>query len=235
MKKAVIFICYNRPEYFEKVLDNWKKQDITDIDFYVNFDLGDRKAFKIYYKHLCSFFKFIKQDINERLQINNPKLGMAYNQFDASERLFNLNYDFVIQAEDDVIPANDYIKYMSFMSEKFNKDDKVLSIHGFNDKDNYYGLKNQHLIYEKSLFCAWGWGTWRHKWNYFRDYWYFEDWDTELTRRYSRDNKFGIYPRSTRSQNIGEKGEQMIDAYDKTFLQTTVTDIFYNTDTYTIG
>ena len=160
---------------------------------------------------------------------------MAYNQFDASERLFNLNYDFVIQAEDDVIPANDYIKYMSFMSEKFNKDDKVLSIHGFNDKDNYYGLKNQHLIYEKSLFCAWGWGTWRHKWNYFRDYWYFQDWDTELTRRYSRDNKFGIYPRSTRSQNIGEKGEQMIDAYDKTFLQTTVTDIFYNTDTYTLG
>ena len=229
MKIAVVFVCYNRPQYLSRVLQRWLEIDTSNIDFYANVDYSNKHNENvILLKH---FFANIKQPLN-RIQENIPALGMNNNQFNASDRLFQLGYDFVIQCEDDIIPANDINHYMRSMSSQFIDDKTVMNIGAYRYIHDDGGIENQNKLIKYSFFNAWIWGTWKDRWeNYFKPQWCRHKkgtWDTDIQQDYNNDKKYAIYPSASRSQNIGEFGENQDSGTSKSFLHTNVIDRIYN-------
>jgi hypothetical protein len=203
MKKAIVFIAYDRPHYFKVTLESWSMvKDIEQYDIYFSIDrTEDRKIFKNQLK-LINDFKF-KIPSKVYIHINDPKFGMGHNQHNSLNRLFSLDYDFIIQAEEDVVVSKDVLHYFNQMISVYLQDDYV-TLNAFSltqdDKriDGYFEIR--------SWGCPWVWGISKDSWNkYLKDKFDFHNtisWDVMLWKKYKNTVK-SLFPVSSRTKNIG--------------------------------
>ena len=72
-------------------------------------------------------------------------------------------YDGVIVLEDDLLTSRHFLKYMNNALKIYEKDDEVVSIHGY-----IYPVKKPltETFFLKGADC-WGWGTWKRGWKLF--------------------------------------------------------------------
>jgi hypothetical protein len=72
-------------------------------------------------------------------------------------------HERVIVLEDDMVTSPHFLMYMNDALERFAKDDRVISVHGY-----VYPVKQQlpEAFFLRGADC-WGWGTWRRGWRLF--------------------------------------------------------------------
>lgn len=209
-KKCIVFTVYNRPDYLARTLDRWLHVDlINDQDIYFNIDPSDKINDVL--EIINNFKNNVKSNIF--ININETLYGCAKNTWSIIDKAFQ-EYDFVIVAEDDIIPSADIIKYFDYLINKYNDDEEIAAICTNYEKDELDPTK----VSKFDGFRVQLWGTWKNIWEkYIKDTWDFDystgindgpsGWDWNLTLRVVPNNNLkSIVPHSPRSQHIGEVG-----------------------------
>ena len=151
----------------------------------------------------------------------SERLGCSGNLTRGIQTLFNLCSERFIVLEDDVYPAEDFLRYMEWqLSSCHTAMHPTLSISAYRpieDRKKEWGVRDGEWMpfYSSEIkltpgFHCWGWGTWVNFEKHFmnallpvRGDAYDDSWDVRLNR-YAADNGMGcIIPRICRTLNIG--------------------------------
>lgn len=208
--KCIIFTAYNRPGYLNQTLDKWSEvRGLEDYDIYFKIEPSDRL------EHVLNSINYFKTQVKASVEIiiNDSVLGCARNTWEALDNMFN-KYDFVLLAEDDIVPSRDLAEFFSYLENKYRDDKEVAIISANNEVEGF----SSDSVSRIGNFRVHLWGTWKDRWNsYIKDTWDFDyssgvqggpaGWDWNLTLRVLPNNNLkSIAPHSSRSQHIGENG-----------------------------
>lgn len=210
MKKGIFFTVYNRIEYLKSTLEQWKNvRGIENYDIYFRVDPSDITEDII--EEINNFSNNI--NTNTKTILNLEKQGCAKNSWNGFNDLFK-SYDFVILAEDDILPSTDVLEYFTFLERKYRDDNEIAAISANYEFSGY----EPYAVSRVNIFRGQIWGTWKNVWEKFiKDTWDFDystgvndgpsGWDWNLTLRVLPQNNLKIIvPHSSRSQHIGVNG-----------------------------
>ncbi len=118
--------------------------------------------------------------------------------------------DFVIHVEDDVLLAPDALRFFEHCAETYKDDPEVFSITAYNRQRERPPEDRWHCVERRSWYHGWGWGTWRNRYDEFKDELVAgggETWDVHLHKRvmHRPGPRVEVHPTLSRSQNIGVK------------------------------
>lgn len=220
---AVVFTAYNRTDYLEQTLQAWSKvNNIDKFDIYFSVEPSDKvEDIK---KMLKDFGDKVYSNVH--VKYNKELMGCAKNTWSSLDYLFS-KYNFVILAEDDILPSKDIVDYFIYLENKYRDVSDVAVI----SASNRAGESDPTFVAKTPGFPGLIWGTWAKYWNkYFKDTWDFDystgteenpqsGWDWNLTLRVMpQNNLWSIYPVASRSQHIGVNG---IHCDENIFEETT--------------
>jgi hypothetical protein len=208
--KAIFFTVHNRPDYLRSTLEQWKVvENLSEYDIYFRIDPSDVTENVV--EEINSFSNAISSNVKTIL--NLEKQGCAHNTWNGFNTLFN-DYEFLILAEDDIIPSTDIANYFTFLERKYRNDEEIAVISANYEFPEY----DKHSVSRVPIFRGQIWGTWKSIWDsYIKDTWDFDyssgvdggpsGWDWNLTLRVLPENNLKcIVPHSSRSQHIGVNG-----------------------------
>ncbi len=217
MRKAIVMTAFNRDDYLKQTLWSWTKvQCIEDYDFYIKLEPSSRESKMV---KVIEQFQ-INQNFNVEIIKNENQLGVLVNPWDGLDKMFEMGYDFVILAEDDIEVSDDILHYFNDLSERHLDDPEVMAIcasvyHMWKES------KDTEDYFKKQAFSPLVWGVWKDRWyTYLRDTWDKNystgtggvgggwDWNIYL-RILPKNNMKCIYPVVSRSRHIGKKGIHM--------------------------
>ena len=209
--RAIVFTAYNRIDYLEQTLHEWSKvKNLHKFDIYFSVEPSDKTD------TIKSMLKAFGNKVysNVHAKYNEELLGCAKNTWNSLDYLFG-KYDFVVLAEDDILPSRDIAEYFVYLENKYRDVEEVAII----SANNRAGEEDPTQVVRTPGFPGLIWGTWSKYWkNYFRDTWDFgydtgtpetpeSGWDWNLTLRVMpKNNLHSIYPVVSRSQHIGVNG-----------------------------
>lgn len=165
MKKAVLFVTFNRLDVVQKVFEQIRKAKPPRL--YVASD-GPRKNVPEDVDKINTVRKWILDNIDWDCDIKTRFLdtnsgGCAFGISQAVTWFFENEKDGII-LEDDCVPDLSFFSYCEELLDKYENEKKVWHITGYgyytdnNAKESYYFAKIQH---------CWGWATWADRWKHF--------------------------------------------------------------------
>lgn len=217
MKKAVVITAYNRPKYFEEVINSWGRvRGLEDWSIRLVLEpsghaQGQAIAFCKVFSGLCDF----------DFSINPTKYGVLHNPWVAMEDLFaKEDFDFVLRGEDDLVVSADILEYTNWAAEEFVNDSKVAAVLGYTDEAGEDPAEARLV----PGFGPWVFGTWQDRWQgligptWDHDYSTFNGsqgnqsgWDWNLnTRIYPQHGLLSVVPTRSRVHNIGVSGTHAV-------------------------
>lgn len=212
MRKALFFTVFNRPQYFQQVLNSWKHvRGLEDWAIRVFIDPNDFAA----EQEVMVYDAFRNHDDVE-VYINPQTYGAPHNPWVGFDKLFGQNYDFVVLSDDDLVVSADILEYFNWAAEEFQNDPKVAAVVGYTDEDGE-DPSEARLI---QGFGSWVWGTWDDRWEglvgptWDHNYSTYNiapgneaGWDWNLnTRLYPQHDLRSVFPTRSRVHNIGVSG-----------------------------
>lgn len=102
---------------------------------------------------------------NIKIYFRKKNFGLAKNIISGVSQVI-LKYKKVIVLEDDLLISKDFFIYMNQSLIKYEKNNKVLSISGFNHS-RYSNFLKSNYKYDNFFHlrpCSWGWATWNDRW-----------------------------------------------------------------------
>ena len=157
----VLIFAYNRPDHFLNLMnslqnnENASKSDIYIFIDGVNDDShieSNRKVIEIAEKD----WEFESVQITKR----NINIGLKENIISGITEIID-EHKKVIVLEDDLILSKYFLNFMNHSLNKYENQDKVWHINGFNYKTF---LRNSNSSFFSSHMNCWGWGTWKNNW-----------------------------------------------------------------------
>ncbi len=159
----IVLFVYNRPDHTHQTIQALQKNELAvESELFIYSDAAKNvqaqknvQAVRRYIKNIDGFKKItvIERDKN---------WGLANSIIDGVTSIVN-QYGKVIVLEDDLVTASYFLKYMNEALEKFEHDDRIISIHGY-----VYPVEQ---TLPKAFFLpgadCWGWSTWKRGWDLF--------------------------------------------------------------------
>ena len=162
MTPVALFV-YNRPIHTKKTVEALlKNEGVEKTDLYVFCDgpkgVRDKEAVKNVRNYIGSISGFASIKVIEC----EENLGLANSIIDGVTNVLLL-HERIIVMEDDLVTSPYFLKFMNDGLEKFQNDERVISIHGYafpliGEVPNAYFLNGAD---------CWGWATWRRGWALF--------------------------------------------------------------------
>ena len=165
MNTPVLVITFNRPKYFEVMLDALRKAKVSNI---LIFKDGPRPLNKEDKKASIEIEKLVATidwpcDLKTNFMQNN--LGCGWGPFSAISWAFQYA-DRLIILEDDCIPTVAFFDYCNYLLEKYKDDARVRHISGYSQFPNCKAFDNVDYIFTQYA-PTWGWATWKRVWDNF--------------------------------------------------------------------
>jgi FkbM family methyltransferase len=211
-----------RPAYLEQSLTSWAQADGAEGLSSLAIALGQspRESEQIALVRSVAPGAHIWLDSPAAASSNGMHRAIA----EAATRAFTeLQADFLILSEEDVVVSSDVIRYMTWAAQRFEQDPKVLAVcahsrggQGWDEHEPAQdGDADQQAVRLEPYFNAWTWGTWKDRWfAHLLPQW---DWDCNsggptdsgydwniATRIIPAGGFLCAVPDASRSQNIGE-------------------------------
>jgi len=124
MALGIALFSYNRPEYLDQVLESlinnkgFNPKDLVVFQDYAN----DRS-------HEACLPLYAKYNLGDRVKVAVKNKGVAVNQFEGYQYMFN-RYDEVLLLEDDMVLSSNYIELIEKMLKQFMPDKSVFFVRG---------------------------------------------------------------------------------------------------------
>jgi len=162
---GICVLTFNRPLHLKKTLNGLKKNNVKKLYIFcdgINHHMGDeiknrnKEVIKIIKK--INWCKII-------LYKNSKNLGLKNNWLLAKKTMFS-KYTKVIFFEDDCVPLNNSINFMTKCLNRYAKEKKIKCITGFSYPNLDYS--NKYDIFFSQRHCPWGFATWKRCWKEFK-------------------------------------------------------------------
>ena len=170
-KIAIGISCWNRPEYFEKLLASLQANilDLENVDTHLFIDgdiclfTGERRTEKeLLYKNIQLFQNALIP--NKFMHIRSLNVSVAINQYEMMQMLTSI-YPQIIFLEDDVVVSPNFVAIMKNVLTQFENDDRVFSI---SPSFKLYCKKEETELYRDAIKFAeghfWAEAIWTKKW-----------------------------------------------------------------------
>lgn len=186
MKIVINITGWRRPDYIEQTITALKNCYLFDqFTYRVSVDAGypDKqqqiKDVLIKHQFKCEYTQHVTR------QGCAGNVGHAFlTSFDQHDA------DAVIMLEDDTIPSRDFLVYMKDMLERYEHDDTVWNISGYNRRvhkikninsahKTMQGPGEPDKIFTRDWFTSWGWAMWRRNRQEIRDNWFGIHWNNK--------------------------------------------------------
>lgn len=182
LKKAIVLMAYNRPDYFIQTCLSVKPQ-VTDedviifLDGAVNTEKGEFLDWNGVSHGSASNAKLVERSRAIALEVfpdarvyhNSVNAGCGLQWAAMLSTVFDfLYYDEIIVIEDDLILSSHYIKTVNEMLYRFKDDFRVGMVSAFSERS-----KEEHDPYlDRLTTCGhlWGVGIWKSRWAMWRNY-----------------------------------------------------------------
>ena len=178
MLAPVIVFAYNRLNELEQTINALKtNKEAENTILYINIDgPKDLKGEKIN-SDINSFCNSISGFEKVIIRNNKENKGLSKSVINGVSEIINI-YGKVIVVEDDIVVSNNFLKYMNDALDYYYSDDRIWSIGGY--------LPNVKLpindeVYFSMRTEAWGWATWKDRWN--KCDWNISDFDDFITNK----------------------------------------------------
>lgn len=119
-----------------------------------------------------------------------------------------MNHEYAIIVEDDVIIAPDFYTYFSSLLSLLKSDPTVMCVSAFadNGKIGYINPQQNDLLYRTDFFPGLGWMLTKKFWLELKPKWPLTFWDDWLREPEQRKDRVCIRPEVSRTKTIGKKG-----------------------------
>jgi hypothetical protein len=209
--KSVMITSYNRPYILERTLEYlFKSQLIDECNIVIVQQDINNKFTKIFQKINHKNFFLLKtkypQEWNaHKKMILNGREGLKY----CFEKL---NSDICFYLEDDIAVSKDFIKFCSYIINKYKDDDNFFGVNCFS-KEKFSNHKIH--LYSKFIYgIGKGWAVPKKRWKLIKKLWnnqFVNKYDAPLydapIEKYIKDNfKYVVMPINSRSYEIPSNG-----------------------------
>ena len=165
--KAIFFTVFNRIDYLQSTLKQWRNvKNLEEYDIYFRIEPSSIT------EDIVEEINKFSHDVNTTVKsiLNLERQGCAHNTWNGFNSLFD-SYNFVILAEDDILPSTDVANYFTFLERKYRDDEEVAVISA-----NYeFPGHDQYTVSKVDIFRGQIWGTWKTQWEkYIKDTWDFD-------------------------------------------------------------
>ena len=228
-RTAIMMTAWRRPQYLRQVLASWAKVDgVRDVAaFVVCLDESDRtdRMIAVIAEAFTEHGLLVSAYPNNDHAGNPVQFGVSVNPVESGTMILNRfpQVDYLVMAEEDLIVADDTLRYLSWADEMFRDNPEVL-IACAHSPDNPSVDADPAAVVLMRRFRCWIWATWRDRWfNVLEPTWdraYYTgnqetgqqagfDWNIDLRVIHGHDphTKGQKYlcalPLASRSQNIG--------------------------------
>jgi hypothetical protein len=206
MKIRVVFVGFNRPEFFARVAASWAPALAGGSYDPVLFLEPSAEA---------SQMREIFAPYGE-VRLNDEVRGINTNNWSAINAVFDEDptLDAVVLAEDDVVVSDDVMAYFEWALAEYVNDQQVMTVGAFEALPCCSGLSDD-LVVRHRWFWPWVWGVWRDRWaERLRGSWAFDPtiqgWDDRVWRLMDAAGMVSIVPAGSRADHIGTSGVHMV-------------------------
>ncbi|HCE45322.1 MAG TPA: glycosyl transferase [Lentisphaeria bacterium] len=170
-------------------------------------------------REVREYIRTIRGFKSVRIVERDTNLGLAKSIISGVAEVIN-EYGRIIVLEDDMVTSPYFLRYMNEALELYEKEDKVISIHGY-----VYPIQDlPETFFIKGADC-WGWATWKRGWDLFE-----QDGkkllkkleDGNLTSEFDNDGAYP-YTKMLRDQIRGKNNSWAIRWYASAFLNDKLT------------
>jgi hypothetical protein len=205
MKRNLVFTAYNRPDYFNQTINSWNQvRNLRSWDVTVFIEPSPVENVMADLAMLLN--------TNVTTVINPEKLGVLVNPWQALDTSFQLDSEFTVLAEDDVLVSQDILEFFEWSSEEYATANKILAVNAF----SRLGGPKANQVIQESKFSPLIWGVWQDRWEtLLRDTWDKDyssgnpdgsesGWDWNINRILINKSLTILKPLQSRSDHIGE-------------------------------
>jgi len=162
----IVFFCYNRADLTKIVLEKLAENFLASESELFIFSDGPKNEVDI--EKVNAVRNVIKKITGfKKVHIEEKKvnLGLSKSIISGVSKIIN-EYGKVIVIEDDIVTSKYFLEFMNDSLNFYENDKKVFSITGFTQikGDPPSSYKNDVYLFPYR-FSAWGWGTWKDRWN----------------------------------------------------------------------
>lgn len=160
----IVIGTLNRFKHFKETIESLEKNKWAQYtNVYIGVDHPTKEEHLDGYSQIIDYvknhsFKFNKTNII----IRKENFGVARNYDDLRELAFKEN-GMVISTEDDNVFSPNFIEYCDTMLNLYRDSKEVIAIGGYSYPIDWKDCNSGYVL-NKNFFSAWGWATWKVKW-----------------------------------------------------------------------
>lgn len=160
----IVIGTLNRFEHFKNTIESLEKNKWAQYtNIYIGVDYPTKEEHFDGYSKIVDYvnshsFKFKKA----KIIIRKKNYGATKNYNDLRALAFKEN-DMVISTEDDNVFSPNFLEYVNTMLNLYKKSEEVIAICGYSYPINWNDYNSDYIL-NKNFFSAWGWATWKDKW-----------------------------------------------------------------------
>ncbi len=160
----ICLFVYNRPYHTQKVINSLLSNlEATNSDLFIFSDGVNDQSDRYNVKKVRNFVETIQGFKSIEIIERKENFGLACSIISGVEEVLKQNKKIIV-LEDDMIVSPYFLKYMNDGLNFYEKENRVISIHGY--KLPLSG-KLKENFFLRGADC-WGWATWKRGWDQFR-------------------------------------------------------------------
>lgn len=162
-RTAIMMTGWRRPQYLRQTLASWAQVDgIRDVAvFRICLDPSDRTD-----KMLAVIAEARGEHaLDIQARVHPQHLGVSVNPVESGTTVFREHpeVDYLVLAEEDLIVADDTLRYLAWADEMFRDNPEVLIACAHSPDDPAADADPSAVVLQRRFRC-WIWATWRDRW-----------------------------------------------------------------------
>ena len=159
----IALFAYNRPDHMARVVEGLaKNREAAQSKLFVFSDAPKTASAKERVAQVRALARVIDGFSSVEVVEHTTNQGVARSVIQGVGQLVE-RFGKVIVLEDDLLPSQYFIEYMNASLEKYEADERVISVHAYS-----YPVKArlEETFFLRGADC-WGWATWKRGWDLF--------------------------------------------------------------------
>lgn len=165
----IILFVYNRPCHTQQTVEALQKNVwATESDLFIFADGPKENATEEQKERIRQVREYIHQITGFKQIIiheSEQNIGCADSIIAGINSVFE-KHDKIIVVEDDLVTSRHFLKFMNEALDFFENDERIFSVSGYTFPARTMKIPTnyKHDIYLSYRHGAWGWGTWKNRW-----------------------------------------------------------------------
>lgn len=178
----IVVFVYRRLDHVKQVIEALKRNPEAKYSELIIFsDAGKDEKTQKEVETVRAYVKMLKGFASVQVIEREYNWGIEKSEIDGITKVVN-QYGKIIVLEDDIIVGRDFLGFMNTALCEYQNEKRVSSITGYSFISSEECNRELPEYAFTQLTSAWGWGTWKDRWQFFEDKIYKKDFKILLNK-----------------------------------------------------